>query len=250
MDGEVADLLADTFRSLGMRVALGAGRASVSRDGDGVRVELADGTVLQPEKVVFAAGRVGNTEGLGLAAAGVATDERGRIVVDDHYQTTAKGIYAAGDVIGPPALASVSMEQGRVAACHAFGIALKQSVDPLAPFGVYSIPEVAMAGLTEEAAQAAGIPYAVGRAWFEANTRAAISGSTDGLVKLVFDREDRRLLGVHVLGESASELVHLGQAVISFRGPIDYFIHSTFNVPTATEAYKYAAYNGLANIGK
>jgi NAD(P) transhydrogenase len=250
MDGEVADLLADTFRALGMRVVLGAGRAAVARDDGGVRVELANGDVLQPEKVVFAAGRIGNTEELGLAEAGVATDERGRIVVDDHYRTTADRIYAAGDVIGPPALASVSMEQGRVAACHAFGIALKQSVDSLAPFGVYSIPEVAMAGLTEEAAQAAGIPYAVGRAWFEANTRAAISGSTDGLVKLVFDPEDRRLLGVHVLGESASELVHLGQAVISFRGPIDWFIHSTFNVPTATEAYKYAAYNGLANIGK
>jgi NAD(P) transhydrogenase len=153
-------------------------------------------------------------------------------------------------VIGPPALASVSMEQGRVAACHAFGIPLKQTVDPLAPFGVYSIPEVAMAGLTEEAAVAAGISYAVGRAWFEANTRAAISGSTDGLVKLVFARDDRRLLGVHVVGEAASELVHLGQAVINFKGPIDYFIHSTFNVPTASEAYKYAAYDGLRNVGR
>ena len=250
MDGEVADLLADTFRSLGMSVRLGAGRAQVSRDDGGIRVELADGDVLRPEKIVFAAGRVGNTDGLGLAEAAVATDERGRIVVDEHYRTTADGIYAAGDVIGPPALASVSMEQGRVAACHAFDIPLKQTVDRLAPFGVYSIPEVAMAGLTEEAAAADGVAYAVGRAWFEANTRAAISGSTDGLVKLVFAREDRRLLGVHVLGEAATELVHLGQAVINFKGPIDYFIHATFNVPTATEAYKYAAYDGLRAVGR
>ena len=252
MDGEVADLLAETFRSLGMQVVLGAGRAQVSTsdNGGGVRVELATGEVLHPEKVVFAAGRIGNTDGLGLAEAGVDTDDRGRIVVDEHYRTSAEGIYAAGDVIGPPALASVSMEQGRVAACHAFGIPLKQTVDPLAPFGVYSIPEVAMAGLTEEAAAAAGVSYAVGRAWFEANTRAAISGSTDGLIKLVFDRENRRLLGVHVLGEAASELVHLGQAVINFKAPIDYFIHSTFNVPTASEAYKYAAYDGLRNVGR
>src|SRR5207244_12489785 len=135
---------------------------------------------LQPEKVVFAAGRIGNTDGLGLAEAGVDTDDRGRIVVDEHYRTSAEGIYAAGDVIGPPALASVSMEQGRVAACHAFGIPLKQTVDRLAPFAVYSIPEVSMAGLTEEAAATSGIAYAVGRGRFEQNTRAAISGSTDG----------------------------------------------------------------------
>src|SRR5207244_7152114 len=129
----------------------------------GVRVELATGEVLQPEKVVFAAGRIGNTDGLGLAEAGVDTDDRGRIVVDEHYRTSAEGIYAAGDVIGPPALASVSMEQGRVAACHAFNIPFKDVVDPLAPFGVYSIPELAMVGLTEEAATAQGIDYQVGR---------------------------------------------------------------------------------------
>ena len=131
MDGEISDLLAATFRGMGMRVLQGAGRASAARTSAGLQVELADGEILRPEKVIFAAGRAGNTEGLGLAEAGVATDERGRIVVDDQFRTTAEGIYAAGDVIGPPALGSVSMEQARVAACCAFDIPFKRTVDPL-----------------------------------------------------------------------------------------------------------------------
>jgi NAD(P) transhydrogenase len=249
VDAEISGVLADIFRSLGMRVVQEAGHPAVSRDADGLRVETGTGEVLRPEKIVFAVGRSGNTEDLGLDEAGVSTDERGRIVVDANYRTSAEGVYAAGDVLGPPALASVSMEQGRVAACHAFGIALKNEVDNLAPFGVYAIPEVAMVGLTEEAAEATGIEHAVGRGRFAGNTRAAISGSTDGMVKLVFRADDRRLVGVHVVGESATELVHLGQAVISFGGTIEWFIRSTFNVPTATEVYKYAAYDGLANVG-
>jgi NAD(P) transhydrogenase len=250
MDGEISDLLAEVFRSLGMHVVQNAGRPAVSRDGDGLRVELSSGDVLRPEKIVFATGRLGNTEELGLGAAGVASDDKGLIVVDDHYRTTAEGIYAAGDVIGPPALASVSMEQGRVAARHAFGIPLKNAVDTLAPSGVYSIPEVAMVGLTEEEAEAGGLDHAVGRGRFAANTRAAISGSTDGMVKLVVSRPDGRLLGAHVVGEAATELVHVGQAVIALGGTVDFFIDATFNVPTATEAYKYAAYDCLTNLGR
>jgi len=179
---------------MGMRVVQGAGRATVTRTAAGLQVELANGETLQPQKVIFAAGRVGNTDGLGLDAAGVATDERGRIIVDEQFGTTANGIYAAGDVIGPPALASVSMEQARVAACWAFDIPLKRSVDILPPFGVYSVPEVAMVGLTEEAAAAQGISCAAGRARFETNTRAAISGATEGMVKLVFARADLTVL--------------------------------------------------------
>jgi NAD(P) transhydrogenase len=140
------------------------------------------------------------------------------------------------------------MEQGRVAACHAFGIPFKQTVDSLPPFGVYSIPEIAMVGLTEEAAAADGLDFEVGRAWFANNTRATIAGTTDGLVKLVFGRDDRKLLGVHILGGSAAELIHQGQAVLHFGGTIDYFIHTTFNVPTESEAYKYAAYDGLQRL--
>ena len=248
-DAEISALLRETFASMGMRVISGAGHPAVGRDAGGLRIEV-PGEVLRPEKVVFATGRAGNTGSLGLADAGVATDERGRIVVDDTFRTTADGVYAAGDVIGPPALASVSMEQGRVAVCHAFGIPFKTTVDPLPPFGVYSIPEVAMVGLTAEAAGAQGIDAAVGRARFENNSRAAISGATDGMLKLVFRSDDGRLLGVHIVGEWATELVHLGQAVMSFGGAIDYFIHSTFNVPTASEAYKYAAYDGLTAVGR
>jgi NAD(P) transhydrogenase len=250
MDGEIAELLADTFRNVGMRLVQDAGRATASRTSSGVRIELASGEQLWPEKVIFATGRVGNTEALGLDAAGVATDERGRVVVDEHYRTSVEGIYAAGDVIGPPALASVSMEQARIAACWAFDLPLKRAADQLPPYGVYSVPEVAMVGLTEEEAVARGIDHAVGRARFTANTRAAISGAVEGMVKLVFERDTLRLLGVHVLGESATELVHLGQAVIHFDGTIEYFVNATFNVPTMSEAFKYAAYDGLGQVAR
>ena len=248
LDAEISELLAQTFSGLGMRVLLGGGRVAVTRDEQGPRVVLASGEEIRPDKVLFAAGRAGNTEGLGLEAAGVEVDDRRRIIVDETFRTTAEGIYAAGDVIGPPALASVSMEQGRVAACYAFGIPFKETVDPMSPFGVYSIPETAMVGLTEEEAAAKGIDYEVGRGWFAGNARATISGATDGLVKLVFRRGDRKLLGVHVLGDLAPELIHQGQAVLSYGGTIDYFIHSTFNVPTESEAYKYAAYDGLQRL--
>ena len=250
MDAEVSGALAEAFRHMGIRVIHRAGRAGASRKDGHLRVELASGEVLEPEKVIFAAGRVGNTEELGLEDVGVATDERGRIVVDDRFRTTAEGIYAAGDVIGPPALASVSMEQARVAVCWAFDIPFKRTVDPLAPFGVYSIPEAAMVGLTEEAAQAANVDYAVGRASFDHNARATIAGATEGMVKLVFRRDDLKLLGVHIVGEAATELIHQGQIVVHFGGTIDHFIHSTFNVPTVSEAYKYAAYDGLRQAGK
>ena len=250
MDAEISDELTAVFRRMGMRVVQGAGRASAARTDAGLQVELATGETLQPEKVIFAAGRVGNTDGLGLEEAGVATDERGRIIVDEHFRTTADGIYAAGDVIGPPALGSVSMEQARVAACWAFDLPLKRAVDSLPPFGVYSVPEAAMVGLTEEGAASQGIEYATGRARFDANTRASISGATEGMVKLVFARDDLRLLGAHVFGEGATELVHLGQALIRFGATIHYFIDTTFNVPTMSEAFKYAAYDGLGQVGR
>ena len=249
MDSEIAQHLAATFRRSGMRIVQDAGHATATRTASGLHVTLGNGEMLAPEKVIFATGRLGNTEGLGLEVAGVAIDERGRIIVDEHYGTTAAGIYAAGDVIGPPALASVSMEQARIAVCWAFDLPLKRLADSLPPFGVYSVPEVAMVGLTEEAAAARDLDYGVGRSHFAANTRAAISGATDGMVKLVFERDSLRLLGVHVLGDAATELVHLGQAVIHFGGTIEFFIHTVFNVPTMHEAYKYAAYDGLAQVG-
>jgi NAD(P) transhydrogenase len=178
----------------------------------------------------------------------VRTDARGQIVVDATYRTTAAGIWAAGDVIGSPALASVSAEQGRVAACHAFGIPFKETVDPLPIHGVYAIPEVAMVGMTEDEARRAGIDYEVGRGWFKHSPRAQIAGATQGLIKLVFRRDDRRLLGVHILGEIAAELIHQGQAAIGCGERIDTFIHRTFNIPTYSETYKYAAYDGLQRL--
>ena len=248
VDAELSGLLAASFERMGMRLLLGRGRPTVSRDAGGLRVELPDGTVVRGDKVLSAAGRVGATEDLGLEAAGVRVDQRGRVLVDAAYRTGVPGVYAAGDVIGPPTLASAAMEQGRVAACHAFAIPFKETVDPLAPYGVYSIPEVAMVGLTEEAAAATGVDYEVGRGWFADNARATIAGARDGLVKLVFRADDRRLLGVHVLGDTAAELVHVGQMVLHQGGGMDHFIHTTFNVPTQSEAYKYAAYDGLQRL--
>lgn len=248
-DAEVARELGEAFERYGVKLRLGVGLAGVTTSKD-VDISLADGTSLRAEHLLFAGGRVGNTENLGLDEAGVALDHKGRIVVDAQYRTSAAGIFAAGDVIGPPGLASVSQEQGRVAACAAFEHSFKQTVDSLAPFGVYSIPELAMAGLTEEAARAAGLDVEVGRGRFARNTRARIAGATEGLVKLVFTRADRVLVGVHILGDIASELVHLGQHAIADKKPIDTFIHHTFNVPTFSEAYKYAAYDGLQRLGR
>ncbi|HXV69829.1 MAG TPA: Si-specific NAD(P)(+) transhydrogenase [Acidimicrobiia bacterium] len=247
LDVEVSELLRKYLEEAGTRVVLGT-TGEVSRQGDRLQVELGDGEVLNPEVVLFAAGRVGNTDELAVREAGVECDERGRILVDDEYRTTVDGIYAAGDVIGPPALASVSSEQGRVAICHAFGIPFKEAIDPTPPFGVYTIPEVGMVGMTEEAAKAAGVDYEVGRSWFADNSRSAIAGSPAGLIKLVLNRDDRRLIGAHIIGEEAAELIHQAQAVIHTRGTIDYFIDSTYNVPTRSEAFKYAAYNALQRL--
>jgi NAD(P) transhydrogenase len=250
LDAELSGLLAESFRSYGMRILSGSAVAGVTRDEDHGRlcVEISGGESIRTAKIVFAAGRVGNTADLGLDEAGVATDERGRILVDERYRTSTPGIYAAGDVIGPPALASVSMEQGRVAACYAMGIPFKQTVDPLTPFGVYSIPECAMVGLTEEQAREQGLDCEVGLARLTGNSRAAIAGATQGVVKLVARRDDRRLVGVHILGEGATELIHQGQAVLHFGGTVDYFIHSTFDVPTVSDSYKYAAYDFLQRL--
>jgi NAD(P) transhydrogenase len=248
LDSECSAQVAECFRSFGMSVLPKQGVTTVTRDDQGLRVELGRGQQLRPEKIIFAAGRMGNTEELGLAAAGVDTDERGRIVVDARYQTAAPGIYAAGDVIGPPALASASMEQGRVAACYGLGIPFKETVDPLTPFGVYSIPECAMVGMTEDQAAAEGIEFVTGVSLFSDNSRAAISGVTEGLLKLVVRCEDRRLIGVHIVGDAATELIHQGQSIMHFGGAVDYFIHATFDVPTLSDAYKYAAYDCLQRL--
>ena len=247
LDTEIADLVVSSLRRSGIELVLGSRVSAVERDDAAVVVELSGGRILRAERLMFGAGRVGNTEGLGLDEAGVEVDGRGRIAVDDHYRTTAPHVYAAGDVIGLPALASVSMEQARVAMCHAFDIPLKQAVDRLLPFGIFTIPEAAGVGMTEQAAREAGLDYEVGRGWFAQNNRAAIAGDTEGLVKLVC-MKDGKLLGVHIMGDDAAELVHQGQAVIRHGGNVEEFVHTTFNVPTRSDAYKYAAYDALTHI--
>jgi NAD(P) transhydrogenase len=248
VDAEISAELRRIFETSGMDIRLGVRIDQARRGSAGLVVTLDNGTELRPEKLLFASGRNGNTEGLGLDEVGVEVDDRGRIVVDDRYRTTAPGIYAAGDVIGPPALASVAMEQGRIAACDAFGLPGIDVVDPVIPTGVYSIPELAGVGLTEQEATSRGIDYAVGRGHFTANSRGNISGATEGLVKLLFRREDRKLLGAHILGEIASELIHIGQAALYHGDTIGYFLDTTFNVPTYAEAYKYAAYDALQRL--
>ena len=244
LDGEIAEALAQSLTRSGARLMLGAQLESLDRDAEGLIVRV-DGEELRPQLVLHAVGRTGNVEGLGLAEAGVAVERRGRVRVDENFETTAPGIYAAGDITGPPGLASVAMEQARAAMCRAFGIPYKEALDPVVPTGIYTLPEAAMVGLTEEAARAAGEQIATGRTLFAANARARIAGSTDGLLKLVYRTSDRKLLGAHILGEEATELIHIAQAVLHKGGAIDEFIDTTFNFPTRADAYKYAAYDGL-----
>jgi NAD(P) transhydrogenase len=247
IDCELSASFAENLERSGARLVLGAHVDAIERD-DGELVVRVDGETLRPEVALYAVGRAGNVEGLGLAEAGVEVDDRGRVRVDEHFQTTAPGVYAAGDITGPPGLASVAMEQARVAMCRAFDIDFKETLDPVIPTGIYTLPELAMVGLTEDAARDAGEDVETGRAFFRANARAQIAGSTEGLVKLVFRASDRQLIGAHILGEEATELIHVAQAVLHKGGVIDEFIDTTFNFPTRADAYKYAAYDGLQRL--
>ena len=175
-------------------------------------------------------------------------DERGLIKVNEKYQTKAPNIFAVGDVIGFPSLASTSMEQGRLAACHAFGIST-QSAPDLFPYGIYTIPEISTVGKNEEELTEAGIPYEVGKAQYREIARGQIIGDQTGLLKLIFHLETHELLGVHIIGEGASELVHIGQAVMAFKGKVEYFINTVFNYPTLAECYKTAAFDGINRLG-
>ncbi len=249
LDAEVVDRMVAGMRDLGVTFHLGERAETVARRDGRLVCTLPGGGEIAAEKVLVAAGRVGNTDGLGLAALGVETDERGRIVVDGTFRASVPGVYAAGDVIGSPALASTSMEQARVAVCHAFGFAYKQEVSSLLPFGVYTIPEVSSVGMSEDEAAARGVDVVVGRASFRDNARGAIIGDRDGMTKLVFERATRQLIGVHCVGERASELVHVGHAVMTLHGTVETFIDMVFNYPTLSETYKYAAYDALAELG-
>jgi NAD(P) transhydrogenase len=215
--------------------------------GPGVKIELASGKQIAAEKVLYAAGRNGATASLNLGAAGVTSDEKGRLSVNSDYQTQVPNIYAVGDVIGFPSLASTSMEQGRHAALHAFGREAHH-LPELFPFAIYTIPEISMVGKTEEELTEEGVPYEVGKAYYREIARGQIIGDTSGLMKLIFHLETMDLLGVHIIGEGASELVHIGQAVLTYGGTVDYFLDTVFNYPTLAECYKTAALDGLNRI--
>ncbi|MCP5431916.1 MAG: Si-specific NAD(P)(+) transhydrogenase [Alphaproteobacteria bacterium] len=244
----VADFLHDLRdRGLDLRIGSSAKRVRVKRDGCAVRLD--DRRLIRSDMVLFAAGRVGATDTLNLSACGLSVDHRGRLAVDkETYQTAVPHIYAAGDVIGFPSLASTSMEQGRIAACHAFGVAPPHAPEHF-PYGIYTIPEMSTIGLTEEQLKAAGVPYERGVARFRETSRGQIMGLSTGTLKMLFDLETRRLLGVHILGEGATELVHIGQAVLNLHGTLDYFIDNTFNYPTLAEAYKIAALDAWNRMG-
>ncbi len=248
LDGETSGCLRLQMELLGVDLRLQDEITRVEPERDGVRLDLKGGVSFKADSVLFAAGRIGNTQGLGLERIGVPVGDRGHIAVNEHYQTAIPHIYAAGDVIGFPALAATSMEQARVAMCRAFDLKYKTRVAPILPLAIYTIPEVSMVGETEETCQQKGISYCVGRAGYGRNARGQIIGDLAGQIKLLFRAPDKTLLGVHIIGEDAAELIHVGLMVMLAGGTIDAFIDAVFNYPTLSDAYKYAAYDGLAAL--
>lgn len=228
------------IRENGVDLRLGSKIEKVEDRGDQVEVSLENGRHVRAEMLLFAAGRMGATARLNLESAGVETDHRGRITVDRKtYQTQVKNIYAAGDVIGHPSLASTSVQQGRVAACHALDTpTLPES--PWFPYGIYSVPEISTCGMSEEELQERGIAYEVGEARFRETSRGHIMGLEHGMLKMLVSLKTRRLLGVQIVGEGATELIHIAQAVLNLKGTVDYFVENTFNYPTLAEAYRIA----------
>jgi NAD(P) transhydrogenase len=194
-------------------------------------------------------GRTANTDMLNLAAAGLSVDKQGQLSVNEYYQTAVPNLYAAGDVIGFPALASTSMEQGRLATCHAFKLA-QSKLPKVWPYGIYTIPEISTVGKSEEELTAAAIPYEVGRAFYKEIARGQIVGDLEGLMKLLFHRDTLELLGVHIIGDGATELVHIGQAVLTYGGRVDFFVHNVFNYPTLAECYRTAALDGINRLAR
>lgn len=248
LDAGIVRRLRAAMENLGVKFVMGRGWGKIARGPEGVVTEIAGGEPVISDHLLFAAGRTGNADRLNLGAIGLQPDKRGYVTVDEQYRTSLPHVLAAGDAIGFPALASVSMEQGRVAVCHAFGFEYKRRVDDLMPYGVYTIPEVSSVGETEETARQKGIDYVVGEALYKENARGQIAGDLEGVTKLVVDAATRRVIGVHVIGERASELVHVGQVVIHLSGTVDVFIEMVFNHPTLSESYKYAAYQCLAAL--
>lgn len=242
IDRELIEEFTHDLRDRGLVLRLGCKATSVERDDTDIcRVHLEDGRLVRADVTLFAAGRMGATDDLGLEACGLDVDQRGHLSVDEHsFQSAVPHIYAAGDVIGFPSLASTSMEQGRIAACRAFGMEAPDA-PAFFPYGIYAVPEISTIGMTEEEVRLRKIPFECGIARFRETSRGQIMGLTGGFLKMIFAIDDRRLLGVHIVGEGATELIHIGQAVLNLNGNLDYFVENTFNYPTLAEAYKIAA---------
>ncbi len=248
LDTEISERLRDRLKQLGMEFWFNERPVKVENSASGATLHMKSGKKLETEAALFAAGRRAAVDGLALEKASLALNDRGYIPVDENYRAGVENIYAAGDVIGFPALASTSMEQGRVAVCHAFGFKYKQRVASMLPMGIYTIPEISAAGETEDSCKEKKIEYCVGRARYENNARGHITGDTAGLLKIVFAPGDKKLLGVSIIGESATELIHIGMMALDNGLTINEFIEQVFNYPTLSEMYKYAAYDGLGNL--
>jgi NAD(P) transhydrogenase len=271
LDGEIGDIFVKRIQRDGIHLLMNESMPdpkdepkAIYTDNGVAVVKLKSGKVLTADSVLYALGRDGNTRDLGLKELGIPINNYGLLIkkgLDPKrespdgfdpitYQTKVPSIYVAGDVIGAPALASTSMEQGRLAMCHAFGISYKSKLNPILPAGIYTIPEISQVGKTEEDCQREKIPYVVGKDIYGNHGRGQIIGDTEGMIKLVFEVPSGKLLGAHVIGEIASELVHIGLSCITFDGDIDFFIHTVFNYPTLGDVYKYAAYAALGKLNK
>lgn len=247
-DAEIIDMLQRQMKEFGVTLYHDEEVLEITREPDNsIDVRLRHAKPIRASTLIYAIGRVGATKGLNLEAAGLKPDNRGRLSVNEHFQTAVPHIYAAGDVIGFPALASTSMQQGRHAACHAFGC--PDSTDnSLLPYGIYSIPQISMVGRNEEELAQGGVPYAVGIARYKEIARGLLMGDETGMLKLLFHRQTHEVLGVHIIGEGATELIHIGQAIMAHHGRINYFIDTVFNYPTLAECYKVAALDGINHL--
>lgn len=268
LDVEITEAFMRAMQAGGVELLMEEQLEGCAVDGKSVKTRLKSGKALTSESLLYAAGRSGNTAGLGLDKLGIKTGKYGHIdgIKPPAFQTTVPNVYAAGDVIGPPALASTSMEQARMAMCHAFALTYRKKKDlPLLPMGIYTIPEISAAGESEESCKTKNIPYVAGHNKFGQHARGHIIGDAEGMIKLIFSApgaktvdddgkpdfpDGGKLLGVHVIGEIASELVHTGMACLHFGGGIDYFIESVFNYPTLSDVYKYAAFDALGQLNK
>jgi len=250
-DQEIVESLSYHLRDSRVTMRLGEEVESVEELSDGgVVANLESKKKVSGDALLYAVGRQGNVDELNLAAAGLEADSRGRIPVDANFRTKVEHIFAVGDVVGFPALASVSMEQGRIAAARAFNDHATSSNPSFYPYGIYTIPEISFIGKTEEQLTDEDVPYEVGMAYYREVARGQIRGDTTGRLKLIFHRDTRKVLGVHIIGEGASELVHIGQAVMTLGGTVDYFVETVFNYPTLAECYKTAAFNGLGRLNR